>query len=137
MVKEISVNISKKIGRVGEFGSDMVSASITMSVEEDADVKLAYQEAWEIVKEEVEEQEKLLQDIKDIKESVDPAWIGPPESTTTTTLPKVDLTSPSFCGVHKVEMKERVSKFGKFYSHSQQKPDGSWEYCQGKGFGVK
>ena len=40
-IKEISVNISKKIGNAN-FGSDMVSASITVSLENDSEVSEAY-----------------------------------------------------------------------------------------------
>lgn len=154
MVKEIGVNISKKIGRVGEFGSDMVSASITMTVENDAEVKSTFAEAWGIVKEEVEEQEKLLADKADMKESMKESekWIdeapapvsvpvpAPVPTPTPASAPveeKVDFTDPSFCGVHRVHMKERVSKYGKFYSHAMEEADGKWVYCQGMGWGVK
>jgi hypothetical protein len=52
--------------------------------------------------------------------------------------PLASTTTPqaTFCEVHKVEMKERDGKYGKFYSHAQKNGD-IWEYCTGKGWGVK
>jgi hypothetical protein len=52
--------------------------------------------------------------------------------------PLASTTAPqaTFCDVHKVEMKERDGKYGKFYSHAQKNGD-IWEYCTGKGWGVK
>lgn len=43
-------------------------------------------------------------------------------------------SDPSWCEIHKVKMKERDGKNGKFYSHSKQLPDESWDYCSGRGF---
>ena|SRR3990167_3956508 len=42
----------------------------------------------------------------------------------------------SFCELHKVEMKERQGKYGKFYSHAKEL-DGTWVYCTGRGWGAK
>lgn len=40
----------------------------------------------------------------------------------------------SHCDLHNVEMTERKGKFGTFYSHGKKLPDGSFDYCNGKGF---
>lgn len=40
----------------------------------------------------------------------------------------------SMCTVHKVQMKERDGKNGKFYSHAREMTDGSWDYCSGRGW---
>jgi hypothetical protein len=84
-IKEISVNLSEKIGQP-EFSSIMLSASVTTTVEEDIELKDAFKNAWAIVEEEIEEKKKDVKTTQEIKESVanapsqepvDPAWIGP------------------------------------------------------------
>lgn len=40
----------------------------------------------------------------------------------------------SFCTVHKVKMKERDGKNGKFFSHARQLDDESWDWCSGQGY---
>ena len=145
MVKEISVNISKKIGRVGEFGSDMVSASITMSIEDDVKVKEAYSDAWGIVKEEIEEQETLLSDKRDMKEVADSIPVSPVTAPTPPTAipvqkpiadPIMTATTP-VCPIHGNTVVYRpsgISKAGKpypgFYSCTFRMPDGT--FCKEK-----
>jgi len=41
---------------------------------------------------------------------------------------------PSYCSVHKVQMKERQGKYGKFYSHGKKLNDDTFIWCNGKGF---
>jgi hypothetical protein len=131
--KEISVNVSKKISKAGTFGSDMISASITITVDEDSEVGTAYLEAWSKCWEQINKQEEELKTHTEIKESIEeePDWLkGDPEPTT------AEPSMETYCKVHQVQMKERDGKFGKFYSHATQQND-KWVYCTGKGWGVK
>ena len=59
---------------------------------------------------------------------VSPSLQNAPQSTT--------VGQASFCELHKIEMKERQGKYGKFYSHAKEL-DGTWVYCTGKGWGIK
>ena len=48
----------------------------------------------------------------------------------------IDIAHPDWCPIHKITMKERMVKNGKFYSHSRgQYPDLIW--CSGAGFPEK
>lgn len=47
-----------------------------------------------------------------------------------------DLTVHT-CLVHNVAMKKRTGQFGDFYSHGRKYPDGTFEWCTGKGWGRK
>ena len=132
--------MSKKIGRVGEFGSDMVSASITMSVEDETEIKDAYSEAWDIVKEEVKGQEALLAEKKEMKEVADnisttEAKSAPPQPITPEKDPIMTSTTPR-CPIHGNTVTYRPSgiskKTGKpypgFYSCTAKTPDG--QFCK-------
>jgi hypothetical protein len=139
---EISVNISKKIGRTGEFGSDMVSASITKSIDDESEIKNAYNEAWSIVKEEVKEQEELLAEKKVMKEVADSIGteVAPVTAPVYPIPPIVDpdpiMTSTApICDIHHVVcvwkpagISKRTGKaYAGFYSCPNKMPDGS--YC--------
>jgi hypothetical protein len=72
--KEISVNVSKKIGQP-QFSSIMLSASITMTVE-DENVAEAYDMAWKTCYAEIAKQEdqlKMAEVAKEVDE--DPDWL--------------------------------------------------------------
>ena len=127
-IKEISVNFSKKIGNAN-FGSDMVSASITMSVESDSEVSAAYKEAWAIVHEEVEKQENLLDQDKAIAESV---------KQSTNFVQDINADPVQKCPVHGLEFVLRPAGISKttgkgypaFWACPGKNPDGS--YCREK-----
>jgi hypothetical protein len=48
---------------------------------------------------------------------------------------KIITKDPAFCEVHQVEMKPRMG--GKFFSHGKKIGEDEFEWCSGKGFGVK
>jgi len=56
---------------------------------------------------------------------------APQGATTPTTAPLA-----TFCEMHKVEMQQRTSKYGTFYSHSQKVGEENI-YCKGRGWGVR
>ena len=104
--KEITVNISKKIGKVKTFGSDMCSASMTISIEDETEIKQAYLTAWNICHEEVKKQEEELKEASEIEETVEDskAWLNGGVSESTCAVCKKPLT-----------FKEGISKTGKPY----------------------
>jgi hypothetical protein len=81
-ITEITVNISKKLVKAGVMGSDMASASMKISIEDESEVPEAYAKGWAICYEEIEKQEKELKDKSDIKEVADE-------------IPSVDVTQES------------------------------------------
>ena len=133
ITKEISVNVSKKIGRTGTFGSDMVSASITVSVDDETEVKSAFVESWAKAWEEVDKQEHEIQDRKEMEDAVketikeNEEWLNAPPSS------PMPVTEPTLCPIHKVPMQEHDGKFGKFYSHSELF-NGVRRFCNSKGY---
>lgn len=113
MTKEITVNVSKKIGQAN-FSSAMLSASITMTVEEGQEVSKVYDEAWAICWEEIEKQEIELKDRSDIKESIqesDPTEKWPEAVSSAPPLPVRKCTA---CGAP-MEFKSGTNKTGKPY----------------------
>lgn len=130
-ITEITVNVSKKIGNAN-FGSDMVSASITISLESDSEVSEAYKQGWAIVHEEVEKQESALNESKSIADSIK-------QSTNFVEDISAELAEPEekMCELHTKPMKRREGKFGPFYSHGIKLEDGSFQWCSGKGYGKK
>ena len=137
--KEISVNVSKKIGRTGTFGSDMVSASITVSVDDESEVKSAFVESWAKAWEEVDKQEHEIQDRKEMEESVretiksNEEWINEPSVPPTYSAPVQENTG-NVCPIHKVALvwkpagvsKKTNRPYPGFYSCPGRNPDGSF-----------
>lgn len=139
--KEIGINVSEKIGQP-EFSSVMLSASVTMTVEDDAEVKGSFREAWATAWEEIGEQKEALKDKKVIKEAVDegekaPVVPPPVQAPVESEDPIMTSTTPR-CPVHGDTVTYRPSgvskKTGKaytgFYSCSFRMPDGS--FCKEK-----
>lgn len=143
-VKEISVNVSKKLGQP-HFGSAMVSASITVSVDDDAEVKSAFKDSWLMAWEEVDKQvneikstmelEELSESVEEVTQEVQPVPAQPAPQVPSGD-PIMDATAP-FCPIHKVYKNWKpagVSKSGKaypaFYACPGRNPDGS--FCKSK-----
>ena len=126
MIKEIVVNVSKKIGQP-EFSSVMLSASITTSVEE-ADTSQAFTEAWAMAWEEVNKQEEEFKTRTQIEDVVKTEAETPPEPD-----PIMDRTAP-YCPIHRVALTWRpagVSKrtgkaYAGFYACPEKNQDGSF-----------
>ena len=132
--KEITVNISKKIGRTGEFGSDMISASITMSVDEGDDLDLVYTGAWMECQKQIDEQSKLLEDKKLAEKDEDkPDWLREESPAMVESKAVEPMADPSICTIHKVKMEPKEGKYGRFYSHAQ-KVGEKLQFCSGKGW---
>jgi hypothetical protein len=132
--KEITVNISKKIGRTGEFGSDMISASITMSIDEGDDLDMVYTGAWLECQKQIDEQSKILEDKKLAEKDEDKvAWIKEESPAMIESKSQEPLPGPSICPVHNIKMEPKEGKYGKFYSHAQKVGD-KLQFCSGKGW---
>lgn len=89
-VKEIAVNVSKKIGQP-QFGSIMLSASMTITAN-DAEAPEAYNNAWSTCWEEILKQEEEFKKNSSLKEAMDEFGDMINEPTVRTAAPK--------CGNH-------------------------------------
>jgi hypothetical protein len=152
-VTEITVNISKKLVTAGIMGSDMASASMKISIEDESEIAEAYAKGWAICYEEVDKQQEELKTKAELKEVADSVNQDIPAGYTPTTNPSISMsTSPSAhadpdpimtattptCPVHGNTVVYRPSgiskKTGKpyagFYACTARNTDGS--YCTEK-----
>lgn len=122
---------------LGEYNSINVGMEIVVEYQEDEDFN--HKEVWDRIDTELIKQldkEELTE--KEIsnreRDSILIEHGLPPVEEKTFEKEMEEIADASQCPIHKVTMKEREGKFGKFYSHSRQLPDQSWDYCSGKGY---
>ena len=127
-VTEITVNISKKLVKYGVMGSDMASASMMISIEDESEIAEAYAKGWSICYEEIDKQQDELEtkaQIKEVANQPDPEWVKNPAPQGSA--PPLPEHKCSQCG-RTTEYKSGTSKVGKAYK--------GW-FCSEKGHPVE
>jgi hypothetical protein len=77
----------------------------------------------------------MLKDAKTLIDLMDEHGFTPPTIRQSAEVKELKEADSNMCLLHNAPMKERTNKGGaKFFSHGKKLPDGTFDWCMGKGF---